>query len=401
MTIKYVKSVSLLIAIVAGLPLLAHCSDSSKSDNSQVSVEPPNSALPITLKTTVLNSNLTLPWALGFLPDKRMLVTEKAGKLKLLNAQGELISEVTGTPAVFTSGQGGLLDIALQTVGADQWVYLSYAEPGDGAQSNTAGTAVAKAKLVGSALIDWQVIFRQTPKFAGGSHFGSRLVFDSTGHLFVTLGDHGQDSTTSPTADFAQNNRLTIGKVIRIDTSGTAAKDNPNLGADAMTGIYSFGHRNPQSAALHPKTGELWVAEHGPQGGDEINRVQPGKNYGWPLRSYGCPYGSPVGDTCRIGGGVHAPLYVEPLSTWTPTSIAPSGLVFYESDYFAAWRGQVFMGSMTGKSLWRLKFDGDKEVAREALLNDLGERLRDVRQGPEGMLYLLTDSGKLIRVEKQ
>jgi aldose sugar dehydrogenase len=227
------------------------------------------------------------------------------------------------------------------------------------------------------------------------------LVFDQQGDLFVTLGDRGQDSTTIPTSENAQNLTRTLGKVVHIKTDGAASADNPSWGTAALAGIYSSGHRNPQGAALHPLTGQLWVAEHGPQGGDEINRAQAGNNYGWPLRSYGCPYGAPVGDTCRIGGGIHAPAFVEPLSTWTPISVAPSSLMIYSGSAFPEWQGHVFMGSLAGKALWRLTYQGDKEISREALLTTLDERIRDVKQGLDGRIYLLTDSGKLLRLERQ
>ncbi len=355
----------------------------------------------VTPKVTTINSNLSAPWSVSFLPDGRMLVTEKAGKLKLLDSQGQFLTEISGVPTVYSTGQGGLLDVLVQINGGDTLVYLSYAEPGTGNQTDIAGTAVGKGRLVGSQLTDWQIIFRQQPKVAGGAHFGSRIVLDKQGELFVTLGDRGQDSTTTPTSDYAQNLMGTLGKVVHIRTDGAASADNPNWGASALPGIYSTGHRNPQGAALHPETGQLWVAEHGPQGGDEINRSQAGNNYGWPIRSYGCPYGSPVGDTCRIGGGIHTPNFVEPLSTWTPTSVAPSSLMIYSGSAIPEWQGHVFMSSLAGKALWRLTYQGDKEISREALLTDLNDRFRDVKQGLDGRIYVLTDSGKLLRLEKQ
>jgi aldose sugar dehydrogenase len=391
------------------LALLAVLGLSSCSGSNSPNVGGSDSTLPaaaitnsvVNLKTAALNDKLSAPWSVGFLPDGRMLVTEKAGKLKLLDSQGQMLAEVSGVPAVYSTGQGGLLDVLVQTLSNDTWVYLSYSEPGSGNQIDLAGTAVGKGRLVGNQLTDWQIIFRQQPKVAGGTHFGSRLVFDQQGDLFVTLGDRGQDSTTIPTSENAQNLTRTLGKVVHIKTDGAASADNPSWGTAALAGIYSSGHRNPQGAALHPLTGQLWVAEHGPQGGDEINRAQAGNNYGWPLRSYGCPYGAPVGDTCRIGGGIHAPAFVEPLSTWTPISVAPSSLMIYSGSAFPEWQGHVFMGSLAGKALWRLTYQGDKEISREALLTTLDERIRDVKQGLDGRIYLLTDSGKLLRLERQ
>jgi glucose/arabinose dehydrogenase len=206
----------------------------------------------------------------------------------------------------------------------------------------------------------------------------------------VTLGERGL-------GDPSQDMATALGKVVRIARDGGVPSDNPSI-AGGRPEIWSLGHRNPQGAAIHPVTGELWLNEHGAQGGDELNRIVSGGNYGWPLVSYGCLYGDPIGDGCRIGGGVHRAPYVEPVSTWTPTSIAPAGLVFYTGDAFPRWRGSVFFGALAGSALWRVELAGNVEVARERLLASLGERIRDVEQGPDGFLYLLTDSGKLVQV---
>lgn len=352
-----------------------------------------SSATPAPLATTaravVLNRTLSSPWGLAFLPDGRMLVTQKSGSMVIVSADGATVSAaLSGVPPVASAGQGGLLDVAIDPdFTTDPWVYWSYAESGAGGS----GTAVARGRLSGLALTDVQVIFRQLPKVVGNGHFGSRLVFRGDKTLFVTLGERQKGS---PAQDLSTH----LGKVVRIARDGGVPAGNPNLGATARPEIWSLGHRNPQGAALHPATGELWLVEHGPQGGDELNRVAAGANHGWPIKSYGCNYGDPVGEACRIGGGTHAPTYAEPVSFWVPTSIAPSGLAFYTGAGFPEWQGNAFLGALAGTALWRIVLNGATEVSRERLFAGLGERIRCVRQGPDGWLYLLTDSGKLIRV---
>ncbi len=364
--------------------------------NSSVSAPPPGAP-----RATVLNASLSSPWGMAFLPDGRMLVTQKGGTMVILSADGARVeATVSGIPAVVDSGQGGLLDVVLDPdfdAQTNPWVYWSYAEAGSGGS----GTAVARGRLVGAALQDVAVIFRQLPKLSGSGHFGSRLAFRADKTLFVTLGERMRDDPFSPGLQYAQDVATLLGKVVRIHRDGSTPADNPQLGSPgALPQIWSYGHRNPQGAAIHPVSGELWVSEHGPQGGDELNRVLAGGNYGWPIRSYGCPYGMPVGDTCRVGGGRHAPTYVEPVSFWVPTSIAPAGLMFYTGERFPDWRGSAFVGALADKALWRVALNGNVEVSREGLFGELGERIRDVRQGPDGWIYLLTDSGKLIRVER-
>ena len=346
-----------------------------------------------TLQLTELNAGLKSPWGMAFLPDGRLLVTQKSGSIALLSRDGRRIEQtITGLPRVAAQGQGGLLDVALDPEFATTpWLYWSYAEPGEGGVS---GTAVARAKFIGGRLQSTEIIYRQIPKVEGAGHFGSRLVFGRDKSLFITLGDRQK---FTPAQDMTQS----IGKVVRIQRDGRIPADNPAWKATgARPEIYSLGHRNPQGAALHPGTGVLWLSEHGPQGGDEINRVQAGKNYGWPTASYGCHYGEPVGEECRLGGGKHSPKFVEPLSIWVPRSIAPSGMLFYTGPEFPKWRNHILMGSLAGTALWRIQFDGDKEVKRERLLGELGERIRDVEQGPDGLVYLLTDSGKLLRISR-
>ncbi len=342
-----------------------------------------------------LNTTLERPWGLAQLPNGELLVTQKAGVLVRLSADGKTLGTIAGVPKVQDASQGGLLGIAVDPdfAAGENWVYLSYSEPGTGAEAKLAGTSVARGRLKGDQLQDVQVIFRQQPKVDGGGHYGSRIVFARDKSVFITTGERMKGQ---PSQDLTQ----TLGKVIHLQRDGSLPANNPALGASAKPGIWSYGHRNIQGAALHPQTGELWISEHGPQGGDEINIARAGQNYGWPIRSYGCPYGSPLGDACRIGGGRQAPEFVEPLTTWVPLSIAPSGLVFYTGAMFPQWRGQLFSGSLAGQAIWRLTLEGNRIVGREKMYAALGERFRDVIQAQDGALLMVTDSGKLLRLAK-
>ncbi len=382
--------VALAVAGVAG------CGGSSGGDSPPPFVPPSGE-----LRVTTLAATLAAPWSLAFLPDGRMLVTQRGGSLVIVRADGSAVeAAVSGVPAVNSAGQGGLLDVALDpdftTTG---WIYLSYAEDGPGGS----GTALARARLVGNELRELAVIWRQQPKVASGIHYGARIAFRPDKTLYLTVGERGQDDPGAPTVAFAQNPALTLGKVLRLNRDGSVPTDNPVFGAGAAPGLWSLGHRNPQGAAVRPGSSELWVAEHGPQGGDELNRIRAGANYGWPLRSYGCPYGAPVGDACRVGGGTHAPGFEEPASYWVPTSTAPSGMAFYDGDRFPDWRGQVFVGALAGRTLWRLQLDAAGNVlTREQVpeVQALAQRIRDVRQGPDGWLYLLSDEGRILRLER-
>lgn len=357
-------------------------------------VTPPASAPAGTVRATAQPVRLTNPWGLAQLPDGSWLVTQRTAGLVRVAADYASSQPVSGAPAVDSAGQGGLLDVALDPDFATTGhVFLSYAEPGSGAEAGKAGTAVARAQLVGNALQGLTVIFRQAPKVAGSGHYGSRLVFARDRTLFITLGER---QLGSPAQDVAQ----TLGKVVRVNRDGSIPADNPAFGAGARPGLWSLGHRNPQGAALHPVTGELWVSEHGSQGGDEINIARAGGNHGWPTVSYGCNYGDPVGTACAIGGGVHAPRFVEPLTWWVPTSIAPAGIAFYGGAMFPEWQGNLFVGALAGQALWRLTLAGDTVASREKLFEDLGERIRAVKPAPDGALLLLTDSGKLIRIAR-
>jgi len=344
------------------------------------------------LKLITVASGLRSPWALAFLPDGRMLVTEKAGRMRIVSVDGQVGEPLQGVPKVESGGQGGLLDVALDPKYAENaLVYWSFSEADpEGGSGNS--TAVARGRLDGNSLRDVRVIFRQAPKFASSAHFGSRLVFARDGRLFVTLGDRFSRRDDAQTLD---NHH---GKIVRIESDGRVPADNPFVGrAGARPEIWSFGHRNVQGAAIHPTTGELWADEHGPQGGDELNVVERGKNYGWPVITYGANYGTGT----KIGEGTAKAGMEQPLTYWVP-SIATSGLAFLTSDRYPGWKGSAFIGALKAQLLVRLELDGRQVVREERLLQDLGERIRDVRQGPDGWLYVLTDSsnGRIIRLER-
>jgi glucose/arabinose dehydrogenase len=351
----------------------------------QPAAEPPSAAA----RVTAVAGGLDHPWSMAFLPDGGMLITERSGGLRLLRVPGGLSRPLAGVPKVAAQGQGGLLDVALSPdFAADRYVYLSYAES-DGSKS---GTAVGRGRLSadGAALEDFRVLFRQEPKLSSGLHYGSRLVFDRKGYLYISLGENNQRPT-------AQELGKLQGKVVRLKADGSVPPDNPFVGqAGARPEIWSYGHRNPQGMALNPWSGELWENEHGPRGGDEINLIRPGRNYGWPLATYGINYsGQPIpeakGETLP---GMEPPLY------WWPRSPAISGMAFYDADRFPAWRNSVFIGALADQNLIRLTLDGDRVVAQERLLDDRKRRIRDVRQGPDGYVYVLTDAspGELLRV---
>jgi glucose/arabinose dehydrogenase len=330
-------------------------------------------------------SGLRGPWALEFLPDGRMLVTEKAGNLRIIEKDGTLGAPIAGVPRVDASRQGGLLDVALDPAFAsNRTLYWSYAEPREGGN----GTSVARGRLnaAGTALEDVRVIFRQTPTGTGGFHFGSRLVFDRSGALFVTVGDR------FGWRDRAQEPGNHIGKVIRIRPDGSAPADNPQKAGWARE-VWSIGHRNVQGADLHPSTGQLWTAEHGARGGDEINIPQAGNNYGWPVITYGRDYSG-----ARIGEGTAKPGLEQPVFYWDP-SIAPAGMTFYTASQLPGWQGNLFVGALAGQIVSRLTLDGNKVVAEERLFNGL-DRIRDVKQGPDGLLYLVAENaGAILRVK--
>lgn len=332
----------------------------------------------------VVAQGLDHPWGLAFLPDGRMLVSERSGQLRTVD-NGKVSSPIKGLPKIWSGGQGGLLDVAFH----QDWVYFSYSEPGSLPMTNS--TAVARAKLTGQGLEQVGVIFSQQPKYVSRAHFGSRLAFSPDGHLFISLGDRYMPRDDAQTLDTHH------GKMIRLLPDGRIPKDNPYVGRKgALPEIWSIGHRNIQGAAIHPETGKLWIHEHGPRGGDEINIPQAGKNYGWPVITYGEEYSGG-----KIGEGTHKAGMEQPLYYWVP-SIAPSGMTFYTGDAYPQWQGDLFVGSLKFRQLVRLELEGEKVVAEERLLQDeIGERIRDVVQGPDQLLYLITDSdnGKIIRLK--
>jgi aldose sugar dehydrogenase len=329
-------------------------------------------------------SGLNHPWGLAFLPDGRMLVTERPGRLRVV-ADGQVSQPLGGVPRVQAQGQGGLLDVALDPdFAANRLVYLTFSEPGEGGAS----TAVARGRLndAGSALEKTEVVFRQMPKVSGGIHFGSRLAFSRDGKLFVTMGDRGK-------FDPAQDLSVHIGKIVRINPDGSVPQDNPFVGrANARPEIWTYGNRNVQAAAVHPQTGALWEAEHGPRGGDELNLAEAGKNYGWPLVSWGRHYdGRDIPDPPTrpdLAGSVHQ---------WTPV-IGASGMAFYTGDALSGWRGDVLVGGLVSQGIVRLTLDGARVAGEERI--SLGARIRDVRQGPDGFVYALTDAdnGRILRL---
>jgi glucose/arabinose dehydrogenase len=374
-------SLTVLVAayLVASLPVLPARAQAPRSPtpaptNGVVRAEP-------------VAQGLEHPWSLAHLPDGRMLVTERPGRLRLVDRDGRVSEPLGGVPQVAARGQGGLLDVAPDPRFAEnRVVYLSYSEPG---ASGTAGTAVARGRLGEGRLEDVRVIYRQQPKVQGPSHFGSRLVFARDGTLFVTQGDRFTQR------DGAQDLSVGFGKIVRINPDGSVPADNPFVGrADTRPETWSYGHRNVQSAALDPATGQLWTVEHGARGGDELNHPEAGKNYGWPVISYGVDYSG-----AKIGEGTAKPGMEQPVYFWDPV-IAPSGMTFYTGDAYPEWKGSIFIGSLKPGLLVRLTVEAGRVTREERYLGDLGERIRDVRQGPDGLLYLLTDSsrGRILRI---
>ncbi|MGB6558378.1 MAG: PQQ-dependent sugar dehydrogenase [Pseudolabrys sp.] len=348
----------------------------------------PSSAGDISVQTVA--SGLVYPWSLAFLPDGRMLVTERPGRIRIVSRNGRLSPPLGNVPRVFASGQGGLLDVILdRDFAQNRTIYFSYAEPFNGGGR----TALARARLDDNEmprLADVKVVYRQHGPASRGNHFGSRIVQANDGNLFVTNGEHFTDR------DMAQTFENDLGKIVHITPDGAPAPGNPFANKPgARPEIWSYGHRNPQGLAINPADGKLWEQEHGPMGGDEINLIVPGHNYGWPLVCYGVNYdGTPVGTGKATMVGVEDPLW-----HWTP-SIAPSGMAFYTGNLFPSWKGSLFNGALKSEMLVRLELKGDKVVIEERLLQDLRERIRDVRQGPDGALYLLTDnrSGRVLRI---
>jgi aldose sugar dehydrogenase len=347
----------------------------------------PSSAGNLTVETVA--RGLNHPWGLAFLPDGRMLVTERPGRLRIVTRDGKVSPAVTGVPPVRASGQGGLHDVVLdRDFASNNTIYFCYAEPAAGGGR----TAMARARFTdGEApqLADVKVIFRQEGPLSSGNHYGCRIVQGRDGNLWLTMGDH------FTYRDEAQNLGNHLGKIVRLTPDGAVPLDNPFVGRrDAKPEIWSYGHRNSQGAALHPQSGKLWMHEHGPRGGDEVNIPLAGKNYGWPVIGYGIDYSG-----AKIHEAAAKPGMEQPIKYWVP-SIAPSGMAFYTADLFPNWKGNLFVGALAGQLLVRLELDGEKVTKEERLLQNLRERIRDVRQGPDGAIWLLTDNsdGRLLRV---
>lgn len=341
-----------------------------------------------TYRVTTVVEGLEHPWSLAFLPGGDMLITERPGRLRVVRDGALDPTPISGVPGVWARGQGGLMDVVLHPDFADnRLVYLSYSKPGP---DGTATTAVSRGRFDGSSLTEVEEIFEADAWTGNRVHFGSRLAFDRSGYLFVTVGDRGQQ-------DEAQNRSNHQGTIMRLHDDGRVPDDNPFVDeAGVRPEIWAYGIRSPQGLAFRPGTDELWEAEHGPRGGDELNRIRPGVNYGWPEITWGIDYdGTPVGDGRREAPGMEQPVHY-----WVP-SIATSGLTFYDGDAFPNWRGSAFIGGLAATHLARIGLDGSEVVEREVLLSEMGQRIRDVRQGPDGFLYVLVDSGRapLWRIE--
>lgn len=354
----------------------------------------PERKLNVSFQVVTVADSINTGWSFAFLPDGKILVTERGGKLLLISTNGAR-AEVAGLPAVHARGQGGLLDVALDPdFATSNVIFWSFSEPQEGGGSNT---AVARGRLVDGAtprLEDVRVIYHQAPVLQSNGHYGSRLVFARDKTLYITQGDR----QTAEGRNHVQDKAGLIGKVVRINRDGTIPADNPFVGQQGVRPeIWSLGHRNAQAAALHPTTGDLWEIEHGTRGGDEINIARKGRNYGWPVIAYGIEYrGNPISGNITQQEGMEQPIYY-----WDPV-IAPSGMAFYTADLFPAWKGSLFVGGHVNGELVRLSLNGDRVVGEERLLTDLDPRprVRDVRQGPDGALYVLSDhqSGKILKL---
>ena len=340
-------------------------------------------------KVDVINHNLGKPWGIAQLPDVNFLITEKSGYINLISKDGKSVTKITGLPKVDSRGQGGLLDIVIDPdFDKNQTIYWSFSEPYE--KGNL--TSVGKGVLNGNKILNSKVIFRATPSYDGRLHYGSRLTFDKTGNLFVSTGERS-DLETRP---LAQDLKAYLGKIIKIDKEGKPAAGNPFTGSNkAQPEIFSYGHRNPQGIAIHPETGELWETEMGPRGGDEINHIQAGKNYGWPTITYGIEYsGEKINNGVTKKDGLEQPVYY-----WDPV-ISPSGITFYTGN-IEEWKNNLFIACLSGEKINRIILENNKVVGEERLLEDQGERFRDVYDGKDGNLYAITDSGKLYRISKK
>lgn len=368
------------LAVISALGVIAPA-------QSQAPRSPTPAPLSAKLHVETVVKGLEHPWGLTFLPDGIMLITERPGRMRIVDKAARLSKPLEGVPKVLARGQGGLLDVSVDPrFPENRFVYVCYSEPGE---NGVAGTSVARGRLGEAGLEDVQVIYRQQPKVSGPNHFGSRLAFAPDGSLFVTQGDR------FAYRDQAQDLSSGIGKIVRINPEGSVPEDNPFVNRKgARPEIWSYGHRNIQSAAIHPQTGQLWTVEHGARGGDELNQPQAGKNYGWPIITYGVDYSG-----AKIGEGTAKPGMEQPVYYWDPV-IAPSGMTFYTGDVFPDWKGSILVGSLNPGLLVRLVMKDGRVAREERYLSELDVRIRDVRQGPDGFVYLLTDNrdGRLLRV---
>jgi len=347
----------------------------------------------VSMTSETVAEGLESPWGLVPLPEGGFLVTEKPGRLRLVSADGEIGEPITGVPTVVSDRQAGLLDVELSPdFASDRLVYLSFSEPRRGGN----GTAVARGRLSedGTRLENVETIFSAMPTYDNFMHYGSRIVFDRQGRLYVTLGERSDIETRPQAQDLGSH----FGKIVRINADGSVPADNPFVGQEgALPEIWSWGHRNVQGAALHPETGELWGIEHGARGGDEINIARAGENYGWPIAAYGIEYrGGAIGE-----GSTTAPDTVQPIYYWDPV-IAPGGAVFYRGDMFPDWNGNLLVSGLAGQHLARLVLEGERVVGEERLLTGLNARIRDVAVGSDGAVYVVTDdqNGRLVRLRR-
>ncbi|RAW01078.1 PQQ-dependent sugar dehydrogenase [Pseudochryseolinea flava] len=403
-----------LIAMVACLSLVVGCSDDDDDDdNDNPQTGAPVETLPANttykpaftgqtrigsvqtttpIKATIITSELEKPWGVTSLPDGRLLITEKAGKLRIVTTTGEISDALLGVPSVNAEGQGGLLGLCIDPqFNTNRMVYWAFSESSEGGTH----TAVAKGRLSNDekSIENATVIYRAAPSYNGDLHYGGRVIFDGSGNLFVSTGERS-DLATRP---LAQATNAALGKIIRITTDGEPAAGNPDFPGDALPELYSIGHRNPQGIARHPETGDLWQSEHGPRGGDEINRVVAGTNYGWPTITYGIEYtGATIGDGIQQKDGLAQPVYY-----WDPV-ISPSGITFYDGDRVPEWEDNLFIGALSGKHIARLVINDDnKVVGEERLLADQNQRFRDITQGPDDALYAVTDEGRLYKIDRE
>ena len=342
-------------------------------------------------ESTVLTTVLRSPWGITSLPDGRFLITEKAGTMRLVTTSGQVSAPLSGIPAVNSSGQGGLLGLCIDPAfSTNRVVYWSFSER----RSDGNLLAVAKGRLSTNetAIEDVTVIYRATPAYSGTNQYGSRLVVDRTGNLFVSSGDRSDPGIRVQ----AQDVNSGIGKIIRITKDGQPVSTTPLFPQSNRLELYSVGHRNPHGLAIHPVTGDLWECEFGPRGGDEVNRIQPGVNYGWPVITYGIEYsGQPVGTGVQQREGLEQPVYY-----WDPV-VSPSGITFYKGNRMPEWENNLFLAALSGMHIVRLVIETDRVIGEERLLASEGQRFRDITQGPDGALYAITDGGRLYRIDKR